>query len=67
MAIIKFSDVSTGFLAQGLVSVAGEFDRDDVNSSRLQLGAHLEKPAQLGSLSMRMDVEYHHGLQVPRM
>ena len=36
VAITKFGPVSAGFLAQWLVSVAGDKDRDDVNSFGLQ-------------------------------
>lgn len=36
VAITKFGDVSAGFLAQWLYSVAGEDDRDDINSFSLQ-------------------------------
>jgi hypothetical protein len=67
MAITRFGDVSAGFLAKWLLSVAGESDRYDVNSFSLQLGAHLERRVQIGSLPVRMEVEYDHGLQVPQM
>ena len=36
VAITKFGDVSAGFLAQWLYSVAGKDDRDDINSFSLQ-------------------------------
>ncbi len=36
VAITKFGEVSAGFLAQWLVSVAGKSDRDDINSFSLQ-------------------------------
>lgn len=36
VAITKFDDVSAGFLAQWLFSVAGKDDRDDLNSFSLQ-------------------------------
>ena len=36
VAITKFGDVSAGFLAQWLYSIAGEDDRDDINSFSVQ-------------------------------
>jgi len=61
VAITKFGDVSAGFLAQWLVSVAGDKDRDDVNSFSLRpfagYGFGEEWSVQLSEMTFNYDVK----------
>ena len=69
MAITKVGDVSADFLAQWLVSVAGESDRDDVNSFSLQpfagKGFGEGWSMQLSNMNFNHDVERSRGNSLP--
>lgn len=69
VAITKFGDVSAGFLAQWLVSVAGESDRDDVNSVNLQpfagKGFGEGWSIQLSDMNFNYDVERSRWTSLP--
>jgi len=69
VAITKFGDVSAGFLAQWLVSVAGKDDRDDVNSFSLQpfagKGFGDGWSIQLSNMNFNYDVERSRWNSIP--